>query len=403
MATKKKPILVSEHPATQFLNTCFHYHFRLLVPNIEFVYEELHNLHLKGKKDRSPLTYLGFNEILSFVEEHNPSVYSNLSKADVNVIVKAFSVALGWKQFKQIYKFQPQLVEELCNIDFTDSKYETISREEIGYLPCFNFYIEQDVKIGDKNYVGFFTYFDELNIVAGEGHIHILFIADPKTLPQKNGIPIKLDYYSIFLLYSYDFFHIHDKSTGKTFQAEIEPKEVLKLLNPVVFNELGEEEALKLISSTTQLITYLCATNADFNRVKKPTKKPDLKRVKITDAEYEVWRLGDVYITPNKKVPARYTDFKGDAYNRDRVIKTEIIDSVEDEVESTDIEYVKAREKGYHVRPHMRKAHWKHYWYGKKDGSEERVKRRKFVSPVFINRTGDEIEMPTRETIQYRF
>lgn len=49
----------------------------------------------------------------------------------------------------------------------------------------------------------------------------------------------------------------------------------------------------------------------------------------------------------------------------------------------------------------MRKAHWTHYWYGKKDGSEERVRRRKFVSAVFVNAANEDVALPTREKITY--
>ena len=36
-------------------------------------------------------------------------------------------------------------------------------------------------------------------------------------------------------------------------------------------------------------------------------------------------------------------------------------------------------------KPHSRRAHWQYYWYGKKDGSEVRYRRLKFVEATFVN------------------
>ena len=130
--------------------------------------------------------------------------------------------------------------------------------------------------------------------------------------------------------------------------------------------------------------------------VKKATRKPDIKRTKITDLEHTEYRIGDTYarLVGDRTINRRYLGDAPDAYT-----KSEEVESSDNPTERE----VGYRRTGYHMRPHMRKAHWKHYWYGKKDGSEERVKRRKFVSAVFINQTGEEIEMPTREIVRLRF
>ena len=185
------------------------------------------------------------------------------------------------------------------------------------------------------------------------------------------------------------------EETGEIFEAETEPKELLRMYNPNTFNELGDDGAMELLTHINQIITYLCATNADFSITKKPTKKHDIKRTRITDAEAEKWTLGANIYRDYGAPPSIGVDSRKREVDNPNIIT---IDIGEEPKETTTI-----RKTGYHVRPHMRRAHWKHYWYGKKDGSEERVRRRKFVSAVFINAQDEDLILPTVEVIKYRF
>ena len=394
----KKPVFVSNHPATTFLNFCYHNNIKQLLPDVENIYEKLEDLHIKGKNERSPLSYLTTQEILNFMylnRKNSLHAFAGLQREIFNT-AHLFSVALGWKQYQQIYKFHPALLEELQNIDITDDKFATISREEIQFLPCYNFFVEYDFETNGTKYVGFFVYFDKINKTDQEHQIHILFITDFHGIPTNphNGYPTYVDYYNLTLLYSYSDVTVHEESTGKTYSFEVEPKEVLRIFNPITFQQLGEEGAMKLITEITQIITYLCATNCDMQVSKRPTKRPDIKRTRVTDAEYEKWDIGKTLYN-NRKVEKRFVDTVDGAYER------ELVNPKEESTREVSESY--RRKTGYHMRPHMRRAHWQYYWYGKKDGSEERVKRRKYVPAVFVNNTEEEVLTPTREIVKYRF
>lgn len=394
-----KPIVNSEHITTRYLNFCFLYNYKTFFKNPENLYERLHELHLQGKEERGELVYLTREEVRDFALKDNPNLLkSNISELNRIITLACFNTAalLGWKQYKQIYRFQPQLLEELWDIDFNESKYETLSFDELQFLPCYNFFVEVPMSFHGSNYVGFFVYFDTHDYINNIFPIHVLFIDNP---PKKyyNGMDASIyDTFMITLAYDFNTFNKNH------FEVELDnkdtTKEILKTLNPHVFQQLGEEQAMEIIIKVNQIITYLACSNCDMNRIQKPKRKPDIKRTHITDMEYEVWRLGDSYykLANGKEINTRYLNTEEHAY-----AKHEIPEESDNPREPS--EYIKDRRKGYHVRPHMRKAHWATFWYGKRDGSEERIKRRKFVSAVFINNTGDEIEIPTREIIKYRF
>ena len=404
MATKKKtkkPALVSNHPATEFLNAVYHNNLRILLPKETDFYEKFEDMHQEGKAERSPYTYLTTDEIAKFMYSHfDINRISNELAQEIKNCAFLTAVAVGWKQYQQVYNFHPALLEELFNIDIADDKYATISRDEIPYLPCHNFYVELPITIKEKSFIGFFVFFDHINEADQFDQIRIVLLND--TLYQaprmkNNGYWAWLDYYTISLVYDYDKFRIYSQETDEVYEIDSSPKEILRMYNPRTFEELGDDGAMELLTHITQVITYLCATNADFVRTKKPTKKSDIKRTRVTDLEYEKWSIGS-QLYNGRQVENRLLNTVNGAYERERPITEEVDTDTPNEQSE-----LYRKKVGYHVRPHMRRAHWKYYWYGKKDGSEERVKRRKFVSAVFINAHDEDIQTPTREIIKYHF
>lgn len=393
MKKKNKLRIVAEHPATMLLNMAYHNYLKPLLPNETDIYERLEDLHKKGKSLRSPLIYLTAKEIEKFLHQENVN-------KDINILNEMTAIVLGWKQFKQIYKFNPTLLDELFNIDISNDKYAIISKEEATYLPCYNFFVEHEITIGDEDFIGFFVYFSDHINKGEDGRPQVFLIHDLSKYPkEKNGLPTNFGFFNISLLYDTDYTGTQENADKLDTPFKVDPVDILQYINPGLFNILVEDDAMELITHITQMITYLAATNADFSRIKKPTKKLDIKRTKITDSEYEKWEIGNT-IYRGHKIPTRLLDTADGAYER---VEPKQVEETE-EGESKPCEGSYRRKTGYHMRPHMRRAHWKHYWYGKKDGSEERVRRRKFVSAVFIDKNTDEdIQIPTREVVTYRF
>lgn len=105
----------------------------------------------------------------------------------------------------------------------------------------------------------------------------------------------------------------------------------------------------------TQLLLYLCASNADVMErrptasVKKASSTPDKRPVRQWDVGV---RAGAVI-----------------KHNRSCAERTR-----------------RAEHNSHHARPrpHLRRGHWSHYWTGKRDGAD-RERILKWIEPVYIN------------------
>lgn len=113
-----------------------------------------------------------------------------------------------------------------------------------------------------------------------------------------------------------------------------------------------------------QLLTYLSSTEPDIteNEETRRTYRKPVGEPKNKYSEIQKWDVGVRFGTAIRK-------WKTAA-------------SFSSEITST----------GRSVRPHTRRAHWQHFWYGKKD--EERVRRPKWVAECLVN-VKPEDELPT--------
>ena len=392
---KKKMVIQSNHPAVQMVNYVSLLTKMLLPDNNMGVYELYESLH--NQKKRSPYTYLPAMEIKEYLEGRvkERSFFDGHTPYDTSY---AISIALGWKQTQQVYRFDPRLIEELDSLDISDDKYFTLTKEEIEFLPCFNFFVEFPMELNQQHYDGFFVFFDKILQDDVENQMHISFIGFDG-IPKMAGTPMAVSNFNLTLVYEYDFVKIQAEDTGEELDLSVTPQQLLHFRNPRVFEQLGEEKALQLLLLLTQMVSYLCASNADKILVQKPKKKKDLKRTRITDFEMEKWDVGTT-IYYGEEIGKNLLNTVDGAYERVEPLTISDVEAEAAEDTSKELSGSYRHEVGYHVRPHTRKAHWAYYWYGKKDGSEERVRRRKFIQSVRINNTGKDILIPTRETVK---
>ncbi len=122
----------------------------------------------------------------------------------------------------------------------------------------------------------------------------------------------------------------------------------------------------------TQILNYLSSTEPDIheNEQTKVTYKPKPKNTNKsrTEDKFSEIRKWDVGI--------RF----GTAVRKWRLSEKAMPDSsdAKDTGETTD----RKQRKNYRLRPHTRKAHWSHYWYGSGDN---KVRRPKWIAATFVN------------------
>ncbi len=262
---------------------------------------------------------------------NNPSVIGT----DINLI-EALS---GWRPSKQIYRFDPEFWNLLTeNTDFG----LRIPVEILYRIPYKTVWIEP---------LNAFVYFDA-GYTENSVELKVLKFFDKTNCLQ---LIMKL---------------VPGRTVLECLQITV--RETMKYSNPDPAQkkllEEGLEEAPEALCAVNkplldalQALLYICAENSDIKEnpkqktiYKKPADKP-----KDQFREIRMWDAGSIIIRNMKKASAQH-------------------DLVSDLPSAP-----KQSSSGWVVRPHMRRAHWHHYWTGKRDGKRTLIL--KWVAPSFVN------------------
>ena len=266
----------------------------------------------------------------------------------------------AWRRYSQIYSFDPTLIEEL-----TESDCDDVVIESLRNLPYDSFYV--DIHDYSDSCEGFFCarnvqILDNGRNVSAENteflnSLHIMFIMkNGNTL----GFPISMTP-GLTIKESRDNY-------SKLFREAVFSQKVKHDEAESYVEEVNHQVEMHL-NTAVQILLYLCAINKDV--VENPEQKPIYKKSSVQKdrlSSIQKWdvgyRIGN--IIRNSKKPET-----ADTESSDSVPKS-----------------IKASRK----RPHARRAHFHHYWIGKRDTSDRKLIV-KWVAPMFINSKIDE-ELP---------
>lgn len=188
-----KAIQTQDHPCIKMLNCIYHNHLKPLMNSDVDIYGLFEEQHIKGKAYRPSTNYLTCDEvdkiIIDNLNSRGKQVLSEKTALQrYNELLIPTMAILGWKQFMQVYTINSELLEELRNIDFSDEKFASITKEEVEFLPCHNFFVEYPIKIKNISYAGFFVFFGSTGEGEPDNQLQILFTTDYKDPPvnEKN-------------------------------------------------------------------------------------------------------------------------------------------------------------------------------------------------------------------------
>lgn len=244
---------------------------------------------------------------------------------------RKLAAIVSWRLHKIIYRFDPDLAEELMHQ--TSSSDVPVSIVHHMPYPCF--FIEGDLGIEDCE--GFFAFleWDERYPDATELRMHYLF---------KDG--------SLESIY----FHWDDDLQGLfSKQAEDQARVMSKLHSLPKVRTTHMQEIVDNAKFHMNLVLYLCS---DEPEVKETVPTPRRRGEYVPAASYpDIWEVGN-YI--------------GIVIRKQRA--------------SQDTRSRESTSTGGTKRPHMRRAHWHTYRYG----SDRSTVRVKWLSPIFVH--GNKIE-----------
>ena len=284
-------------------------------------------------------------------------VDTGLSPVEASSKAGIVSAEYAWRKVKRIYRFNSELATEVINTEWD----LVIPIDIIHYMPEPCIYVQTDVIPDIDGFFATIEYDIELH------HEELRFYMIDSDGDINNACIIHMD-------------------VGQTLQQGIDKaiktmhnnanNELLKRLGTQVsqraVNEIESTRDLSL--KVVQLLLYICAENADISENPEQSKIYQ-KRQNVGDYFREIrkWDVG-------KHIGEQI-----------RVIKnSKKVKDIEENKEDTDTdENSKITSiRKYKNRPHVRRAHWHHYWVG--EGRTKLVL--KWVSTLIVNAEDGELD-----------
>ncbi len=263
-------------------------------------------------------------------------------EAEAPLLAAELTACWTWRQNKVIYAFDPDLTESLCEQAEDTPDTETLPMDLLMHLPYPCVYIKAPIL---ENMDGFWTWI-EYDFDRQEPELRVQWV----NKNFESSFPAML--------------HL----TGKTIRDCM--RDTMKTVaehtsKPIEFTDTVPQSLMCAI----QCVLYLLADNADITDIPRPTmvrNGPDSPK-KIRDSASEI---------TEKDVGIRI----GSA-----IRKTFHSTLPEKRAESSP-------KTGTTVRPHLRRGHWHHYWYGPKNG--RRILKLKWTAPTVIHAELGEYNSP---------
>lgn len=266
--------------------------------------------------------------------------------------IDAISLSALWAKNKQVYAFDKDFLDELSDTDTL-----VMVKDAWDYLPYDTFYI--DISANSKI----------ASSIIGDG----FFIKVNKVYP----FPTKeTSYYTVYVTKVTEDYYFSDtflylNKDGEQVIAEMKSVDTVGIDDTIEATLTGKNKKLVKMEGKMyqaliqQLLCYLSSVEPDIqeNEITKRTyrKPPSNTKPKNKFSEIQRWDIGVRYGTSFRK------------WNNQKACKPP-----NEPLTST-------QNKGSRQRPHSRRAHWSHYWYGHGD---EKVLRPKWISAYWVNVDG---------------
>ena len=245
----------------------------------------------------------------------------------------------AWRVSQRIYRFDPDLFDELWNTPVSD-----IPTEIFKKLPEWCIYIE----IPKPPVRGVFVHL-EYDVNTGREELRFIF-------DHTDG---SFDQLAPYLL------HLNKKTLADSLESVYQEAEEQAKKANVQFDRQRENENIQanILPKTLSLVLYLCSVNADYDRPKAPLPKRTKRGVRLFAPEApSILEVGISVGAALRRANAYYCQTDADR-------------------------------TGSAVRPHVRRAHYHHFWTGPKTHQELTVK---WLAPILVNMENGDIQTTSR-------
>lgn len=268
--------------------------------------------------------------------------YTNTDRSQALEVADWFFVFSKWRIYKTVYRFDRLFFSALIETENT-----LFHQAAIKYLPINSFFVASP----NEKDIGFFLYVETLE---SETFFMVISVDDVRG-DQIHG--------------AIDSMWIED---GQSIEEAL--KKWMDTINRGADYSAYYDRAQNNMKAAVQIVYYLSSQNADVSEVRIPKNRRP-KRANGTTLNLKQW---DVGFRIGKQFKEKRRDQKHAPIDDEN---KNIIDERED--------------RGNSPRPHVRRAHWHHYWAGQ--GKKTLIL--KWLEPIIVNGSIEEI-IPTEHRVR---
>lgn len=295
---------------------------------------------------------------VTVVENGNGRSGRNINYQQETEDVQAVDALAPWRHSKQIYWIDPDLEKELTE---DPSVSDTIPTEVLKRLPYHCVYIKTNaVMCYGERIDGFFAHL-EYDVDTQDSELRFLPVTKRAEVLQ--GVSLHIDRPTI-----------RDAFVRFREVAAMRAKELSGIDISSAVPEQSLQEFETICRRLLPLVVYLCADETDL-LVAKPAENTEQKTEQKTDRPQTATTVRDRYA----EIQTWHVGYR-------------IGPAIRKYYEKQEEAAAFGEHTGSHTpkRPHIRRAHWHHFWAGS-EGSRHLIV--KWVSPIFVN-VGRETDLP---------
>jgi hypothetical protein len=284
-------------------------------------------------------------------EAQGINIYSSQGMALINDVGIIGALA-AWRVTQGIYRFDTDLYQAVISTPLTGD----LPHEVLFNMPEWCVYIETPgFTFLEQKIAGYFAYLEyDVNAMRKELRLVLDHIVPDGSIPYLQSLVIHLGPWSL------------KQSLEKVLQEASKQSGNLNII--LNFKEINKNKAVEVVQDDyvplVLLLLYICSTNSDIGDGAKRPVKPNSKKTKKGNRMFPqnkifTWDVG-------VRMGASLRKARLGGYSKTS----------------------ESERQHASPRPHIRRAHWHHYWTGPLDGDRKLVV--KWIPPIPVNVDGDE-------------
>lgn len=237
------------------------------------------------------------------------------------------TAAAAWRVSQGVYRFDADLYNSLVTQPLDDN----LPCEALHRLPEWCVYVETfpGQTFCGEPFSGFWAHLEQDQNDGREELRFVLMMDDGSNAP----VPI----------------HLGEWTLDEGLQRMVE--EADKQVSPIVPGFKHPKPLVEEIAPLAQLVLYLCADNSDMSQVKHPNKRVRMSGQVDVPRQERYWTVGE-------RIGAAIRKYRNESGAESEKEYEYVPDSIH------------AR-----PRPHLRRAHWHHFWTGPRQGERKLILR----------------------------